>query len=655
MKTPASLPFLLFCAALLACGVPPAPFPTSPTATVAIAEAQPPSVAEQTVAEPAEESDPGPVPVTAEDPIRGNPDAKVTIVEFADFQCPFCSRAEATLAQIRQRYKPNDVRIVWKNLPLAFHTLAEPAAGAAAVVFVRRGNDAFWQMHDFFYQNQSRLEEAGREIPQRFGVTPGDMDDPATKRAVMTKLEKDKALADRIGAKGTPTFFINGVLLSGAQPYDKFAGIIDEQLAKANALIALGTPPPRVYAALATAQFKQDSRSAAPETPSVDLLVYRVPVGTSPVRGNAAALVTMVEISDFQCPFCARVTPTVRQLEALYGDRIRVVFKHNPLPFHPRAEPAAELAIEAREQKGEAAFWKAHDALFANQTHLDDADLESLAKALGLDAPRVMKAIATYKHKAEIEADQELADDVGASGTPHFFINGRRLVGAQPIEKFKELIDEELVKAEAMVKAGTPAAKVYDTLEAHAVTAPPPEQKTIAAPTKDNPSRGPANAKVVVQMFSDFQCPFCKRVNPTIDALERAFPGKIRVVWRNMPLPFHKQARPAAEAAMEAFEQKGSAGFWAMHALIFAGQEQQGLERPGLDAAAAKLGLDMGKFAQALDQQTHEAAIAADVKIASDAGITGTPAFVINGYFVSGAQPLSKFRKIVARALAEAK
>src|SRR5262249_32550032 len=163
---------------------------------------------------------------------------------------------------------------------------------------------------------------------------------------------------------------------------------------------------------------------------------------------------TIVEFSDFQCPFCNRVAPTLAEVLKHYGDKVRLVFKQNPLPFHPRAQPAAELALEARAQKGDAGFWAAHDLLFRrecvgypaatqadactsqggtwvdNQRNLEDGDLVAYAKKLGLDAARVSAAISSKKWAAVITEDQDLADDLQANGTPHFFINGRRLVGA---------------------------------------------------------------------------------------------------------------------------------------------------------------------------------------------------------------------------------
>jgi protein-disulfide isomerase len=643
----------LLCLLVLACGPAPAPVASPVKVTqVAVAQVDPGAVRGDEV----DDADPGPIPVGAADPQLGRRDAPVTIVEFGDFQCPFCGRAQVTMREIRERYG-DKVRLVWKNAPLPFHPRARPAAVAAMMIFERMGNEAFWTTLDAFYAAQAHLEDIVAAAGNRLGISPGKPA-PASEHAE-AKIDADLSLAKEVDAVATPTFFVNGLMLVGAQHADKFSAVIDEQLKKAEDLLARGTPGRRLYAELAKAQYRKEPPKPPPPPPKPaeeDRTVWLVPVGGSAVRGKATAPVTIVEFSDFQCPFCRRVVPTLAEIQQIYGDKVRLVFKHNPLPFHPRAAPAAELAIEARAQKGDKGFWAAHDLLFADQTKLDEADLLVHAKTLGLDLTRVDAAIAKRKHQREIDADQDLGDDLQASGTPHFFINGRRLVGAQPIEKFKAVIDEELAKAEALIKGGVPAAQVYARLQTGAKTAPPPEKKKIPPPTRDNPSRGPAGAKVVVQFFSDFECPFCKRVVPTVEELEKAFPGKIRLVWRNKPLPMHAHAELASEAAMEAFEQKGAAGFFAMYELLYAASGQQGaLERPALETYAAQIGLDPVRFAHALDTQSHKAVIDADNKIGDDAGIFGTPAFVINGYFVSGAQPLGKFKKIVARALAEAK
>src|SRR6185295_6434981 len=127
------------------------------------------------------------------------------------------------------------------------------------------------------------------------------------------------------------------------------------------------------------------------------------------------------------------------------------------------------------------------------------------------------------------------AEDVEATGTPTFFVNGRKLVGAQPFSAFQGLVDEQLGVAQAALARGVAPAALYESLQAGAKVATP-ETTTMPPPTAASPSRGPAGAKVVVHVWSDFECPFCKRVEPTLSQLEAAFPGKIRIVWHNLPL-----------------------------------------------------------------------------------------------------------------------
>ena len=129
---------------------------------------------------------------------------------------------------------------------------------------------------------------------------------------------------------------------------------------------------------------------------------------------------------------------------------------------------------------------------------------------------------------------------------------------------------------------------------------------------------------------------------------------KVKFVWRHKPLPMHPDAPLASEATEEALKQKGNEGFWKMHDKLFANQaEKDGLKREALEKYAQEQGLDMAKFKAALDNHTHKAKVDADDKAGIDAGISGTPAFVINGYFISGAQPFPKFKKIIDKALKE--
>jgi protein-disulfide isomerase len=163
----------------------------------------------------------------------------------------------------------------------------------------------------------------------------------------------------------------------------------------------------------------------------------------SPAKGSASAPIELIEFSDFQCPFCLRADPTVRQVLSTYGDKIRFVYRHYPLPNHPAARPAAEAAACAAEQ---GKFWPFHDKLFANPSKLSDADLKQHAAELGVDTAQFNSCVDTHKFKSLVDADLKAGEEAGVNGTPAFFINGRMLSGAQPFDAFKRIIDDELAR-----------------------------------------------------------------------------------------------------------------------------------------------------------------------------------------------------------------
>ncbi|HEY8945200.1 MAG TPA: thioredoxin domain-containing protein, partial [Polyangiaceae bacterium] len=564
------------------------------------------------------------------------------------------------MKQIKETY-PNDVRIVWKHNPLDFHKKARPAHEAAATVFGLGGSEAFWKFHDLAFQNQRDLSEENYERwAVEAGVDKAKFKEAYSSKKYAAKVDEDIALARKIGASGTPAFRINGVTVSGAQPFDKFKEVIDQQLAEAKKLIASGTKPAEVYVALTNKNQSADAEKPAPsqrpqQAEEDDKTVWKVPVmADDPIKGPKDALVTMILFSEFQCPFCKRVNDTLKQILDTYPNDVRIVWKDNALPFHNRAKPAAIFGRVAYKQKGDKGFWDVHDALFASQPKLEDEDFKAIAEKTGLNWDTVQNAIAQNKYMDKIDQSMELANDFQARGTPHFFINGVRLAGAQPFDKFKSVIDEQLASAKALVAKGVPRSKIYEEVVKNGKEPPPPERKELPAPDASSPYKGGANAKVVIQEFSEFQCPFCKRVNPTMAELEKEYGNRIKIVWRHLPLPFHKEAPLASEAAQEAFAQKGNAGFWKFHDKLFEAQSQpDGLARANLEKIAGEVGLDMDKFKSALDTNKHKKKVEEDMKIGNAAGINGTPGFVINGYYLSGAQPAAAFKKLINRALKE--
>ena len=164
-------------------------------------------------------------------------------------------------------------------------------------------------------------------------------------------------------------------------------------------------------------------------------------VAASPTRGPSDAPIQIVEFSDFQCPFCQRVGPALKQVLDTYGDRVHLVYREYPLPNHPNAKLASEAGLCANEQ---GKFWPFHDRLFANQQRLAGHELKQHAVELGLDAARFNACIDSHKNAAQVEGDISAGNDAGVNGTPAFFINGRAISGAQPFEEFKKIIDDEL-------------------------------------------------------------------------------------------------------------------------------------------------------------------------------------------------------------------
>jgi len=414
----------------------------------------------------------------------------------------------------------------------------------------------------------------------------------------------------------------------------------------------------------------QEAQPAPAAMNGVDATVHRVPIDGAPARGDAAALVTLVAFSDYQCPFCRRGDETVEALRATYGSKLRVVMRQKPLPFHDRARPAALAALAADEQ---GKFWEMHEQLFKNNRALGDADLARIAGEIGLDVAKWRAAMTSTAIAERLAEDSALADSLSVRGTPSFFINGRMLQGARSLDEFKKVIDEEQRKAEALVKAGVRPQDLYAKLMANAAAntanAAPPSDETCDgcdcegkgeqanAPEDEKieevnvgaaPTKGPSNAPITIVIFSDFECPFCARAEATIHELEEKYPGKLRFAFRHQPLPFHENARLAARASMAAGEQ---GKFWEYHDALFA--HQDALDRASLEKYAKDLGLDVARFRAALDADKSEAAVAADIAEASRLGISGTPTFFINGRRIIGARPLGELSARIDRLLAQ--
>jgi protein-disulfide isomerase len=538
-------------------------------------------------------------------PSIGPNDATITIVVFSEFQCPFCSRGAKAMDDIRKEYG-NKVRVVFKHLPLPFHKQAHLAAQASMAAHAQ---GKFWEYHDKLFANQRNIQKDDLlRYAQELGL---DLDrfrkelDDGTYKAY---IDKDLEEARKIGANGTPTFYINEHQVVGAQPLQRFKQVIDAVLA--------GKPVP--------SEERQPQRPPQPKGP------VKLNLEGAPSIGSNAAPITIAVFSEFQCPFCSRGAKTMDDIRKEYGDKVRVVFKHLPLDFHQHAHLAAQASMAAHAQ---GKFWEYHDKLFANQRNIQKDDLLRYAQELGLDLDRFRKELDDGTYKAYIDKDLEEARNVGANGTPTFYINGNQVVGAQPLQRFKQVIDALL--------AGKPVPS-----EEREPQRPPQPKGPVKLNLEGAPGIGPNNAPITIAVFSEFQCPFCSRGAKTTDDIRKEYGDKVRIVFKHLPLPFHQHAHLAAQASMAAHAQ---GKFWEYHDKLFA--NQRNIQKDDLLRYAQELGLDLDRFRKELDDGTYKAYVDKDAEEASRVGANGTPTFYINGEQIVGAQPIHRFKQVIDKIL----
>ena len=216
----------------------------------------------------------------------------------------------------------------------------------------------------------------------------------------------------------------------------------------------------------------------------------------------------------------------------------------------------------------------------------------------------------------------------------------------QPLPPFDQIKDQIAAYIERPQMAAAQQAFV-DKLKKEMnveVTLRPPRMEVAA----EGPSKGPAGAPVTIVEFSDFECPFCGRAEATVKEVMKSYDGKVRLVYRDFPLPMHPQAQKAAEAAQCAGDQ---GKYWDMHEKLFA--NQQALEAPALKGYAKDLKLDQAKFDKCLDSGAKAALVEEGRKAGSEAGVNGTPAFFVNGVLISGAQPFDAFKEVIDAELAQ--
>ena len=398
-------------------------------------------------------------------PVRGRADAKVTVVEFSDFQCPACGRAEPTVQAMMKQLGDN-VKLVWKNLPLQMHPFARPAAEAALAAGAQ---GRFWEMHDKLFANQQALDRASLDgYARELHLDVARFDKALDTHAFAAAVDADVALAQKLGVTGTPTIFVDGV---------RVANWPAELIPSAQAAVA------RVTAAL-------EPRPGRPDPAAT----YRALVEGAPARGASQPKVTIVEWADFECPYCARLGDALAAVAAHHADDVRVVFKQFPLSNHPHGHLAAEASLAA---KAQGKFWPMHDALFAHKNGLERAAIVGYARDAGIDVARFERELdaGTWKKAADDEEAEGLR--LGVQSTPSFYVDGRFHEGLLAPDALEAVVAGAVAEADARLHKGVARKRLYDALMTSAkaeIERPPlvePEMRAVD-PGASAPSRGRA-------------------------------------------------------------------------------------------------------------------------------------------------------------------
>ncbi|MEM9453995.1 MAG: DsbA family protein [Myxococcota bacterium] len=377
--------------------------------------------------------------------------------------------------------------------------------------------------------------------------------------------------------------------------------------------------------------------------------------------GGEQPLVTVVVFTDYACPPCARTWQVMDHLVEDYGADLRVVYRAFTVPGFGRGEQAAEAAYAAGAQ---GKFWEMHRRLFEQGGNFDRPTLRAHAEALSLDIPRFLDDLDTGTHSSRRMRHRRQAKTLGVMGLPASFVNGLYLAGFADEATWHGVIDEEIRRAREQIAQGTPRAEVYTTfmkaastkpvgagpgekklrekLAAQSASSPAPRKLVAPDPAQryavrvgELPASGDADAPVELVMFFDFRCPYCRRAwQQELGVFLRSQPRGFRVAVRHMPLEIHPEARGAALAVLAAARQGKQ---WGMFEKVITHEGPLG--RSNFAEYAEALGLDRKRLLADLDEPALEQQLAADLALAQRVGVTGTPAFFINGRYVSGYSP----------------
>lgn len=394
--------------------------------------------------------------------------------------------------------------------------------------------------------------------------------------------------------------------------------------------------PPIVAPGAGPSAFPEDARAALPV------------LGTEPIWGTRSAALTLVFFGDLDCPHTRRAWRALEGVKASFGDDLRIVYRHRPLREHPNALDAARVLAGVARVHGPVAFFDVLHAALQGEASLTAERLTTVLRDAGYGASKLADLSAAGE--AQVRADLQTAGQFALKSTPFSFLNGQAIDGERTALEMEQLLREEQRTATWISASGIPSGSLYATrTSSNLIGVGDAGESRSCAPIGKSPTRGPAEALVTLVEFSDFECQYCKRVEPTLETLLARYPKTLRLVWKDYPLPQHKGAQLLANFAADAYRRGSTSGFWAVHDGIFAHAEA--LDDSALGALAGKAGLDGALLLISAHAGVHDAAIREDMKLGQRLNVTGTPTFFANGRRIEGALPLPRFDALIQEEL----
>lgn len=399
---------------------------------------------------------------------------------------------------------------------------------------------------------------------------------------------------------------------------------------------ALRAHAPLVAPGVGPSTFAEDARAPLPV------------LGSEPIWGTRRAPLTWVFFGDLECPYTRRAWRALAAVKERFGDDLRIVFRHRPLREHEHALEAARVLSGFARKHGSRAFFELLQRLMQDDASVTRERLSAEFRAAGFGDLNLGEL--SREGEATVRADLQLAGQFGVRATPYSFLNGLQIVGERTIDELAALLRAEQRSTTWIAAAGVPAAALYATrTNSNLIGIGDSAESRACVPIGNSPVLGPADARVTLVEFSDFECQYCRRVEPTLKVLLTRYPKTLRLVWKDFPLPQHKAARLLANFAADARRRGQNTGFWRIHDALFA--EVDTLDDTALGELAGKAGLDGGLLLSSAHAFVHDAAIRADVELGRALEVSGTPTFFANGRRIEGALPLEQFEALIRREL----